>query len=64
MQPIDMIIIYYWKKKPKKRLNVLEADIITILKKYWFDVSCLKGVIFSGRVLNDHHCVCLSNKSL
>ena len=28
MQPINMIMIYYWDKKPLKRLHVLEADII------------------------------------
>ena len=27
MQPINMIMIYYWDKKLKKRLHVLEADI-------------------------------------
>ena len=32
MQPIYMIMIYYWEKKHKKRLHVLEADIITIRK--------------------------------
>ena len=33
MQPIDMIMIYYWDKKlKKKRFHVLEADIITIKK--------------------------------
>ena len=32
MQPINMITIYYWDKKIKKRLHVLEADIITIKK--------------------------------
>ena len=32
MQPI-MIMINYWDKKLKKRLYVLEADIITIEKK-------------------------------
>ena len=32
MQPINMIIIYNWDKKLKKRLHVLEADIITIKK--------------------------------
>ena len=31
MQPISMIMIYYWEKNPK-RLYVLEADIITIKK--------------------------------
>ena len=33
MQPIYMIMIYYWDKKlkkKKKRLHVLEVDIITI----------------------------------
>ena len=30
MQPIKMIKIYYWDKKLKKKLNVLETDIITI----------------------------------
>ena len=27
-----MIMIYYWDKKLKKRLHVLEADILTIKK--------------------------------
>ena len=40
MQPINMIMIYYWHKKLKKRLHVLEADIIKI-KKHCFDVSIL-----------------------
>ena len=30
MQPINMIIIYYWNKKLKKRLHVQEADVVTI----------------------------------
>ncbi len=30
MKPIIMIMIYYWDKKLKKRLYVLEADMITI----------------------------------
>ena len=38
MQPINMIISYYWDKKLKKRLDDLEVDIITIIKRYWFDV--------------------------
>ena len=33
-----MIIIYYWEKKLKKRLYVLEAGIIPV-KKYLLDVS-------------------------
>ena len=28
MQLINRIMIYYWDKKLKKRLHVLEADII------------------------------------
>ena len=42
MQPINMIMIYYWDKKLKRRLHVLEADVKTI-KKHWFDVSCTNG---------------------
>ena len=30
MEPINMIMIYYWDKELEKRLHVLEADIITI----------------------------------
>ena len=33
MQSINMIMIYYWDKKLKKTLHVLEADIITIFLK-------------------------------
>ena len=29
MQPINMIMIYYWDKELKKRLHVLEVDLIT-----------------------------------
>ena len=32
MQPINMIMIYYWDKKLQKKFHVLEADIITIKK--------------------------------
>ena len=44
MQPINMIMIYYWDKKLKKRLHVLEADMIRFKKKqqHWFDVSSSK----------------------
>ena len=38
---INMIMIYYWDKKLKK-LHDLEADLITIKKNHWFDVSSLK----------------------
>ena len=34
MQSINMKMIYYWDKKLKKRLNVLEADMIIIKKKH------------------------------
>ena len=42
MQPINMIMIYHWEKKlkKKKRLHVLEADIIRIKKKN-FDFMAL-----------------------
>ena len=39
MQPIYMIMICNWDKKLQKRLHILEADVITIFKKYLFDVS-------------------------
>ena len=32
MQPINKIMKYYWDKKPPKRLQVLEVDIIIIQK--------------------------------
>ena len=35
MQPINMIMIYYWDKKLKKASG-LEADIITIKKNFDF----------------------------
>ena len=45
MQPINMIMIYFWDKKlkKKKKLHVLEANIIIIKKQHWFDVSSSKG---------------------
>ena len=43
MQPINMMMIYYWDKKLKKRLPTLEADIITIKKNPWFDVFSSKN---------------------
>ena len=39
MQPISMKMIYYWDRKLKKRLHVLEDEKI-IIKKNWFNVSC------------------------
>ena len=46
MQPIDRMI-YYWDKKLKKRLHVLEANItIKNKKQHWSDVSSLKDVFF------------------
>ena len=51
MQFINMLMIYYWDKKLKKRLHVLEADMIKSktlirclkLKGYFMlqDVLCL-----------------------
>ena len=35
MQPINMIMIYYKNKKLKKRLYVLEADIIIKKALIW-----------------------------
>ena len=58
MQPINMIMIYYWNKKFKERFHVLEADIITI------DVVCLKDAFFTGHVPNNCHYACHSHKSL
>ena len=54
MLPINMIMVYYWNKKLKKKiLHVLKADIIAILKKHQFDVSSSKDAFFTGRVPND-----------
>ena len=41
-----MIMIYYWDKKLKSRLLVLEANIIMILKNMDFDVSSSKDAFF------------------
>ena len=61
MEPINMIMIYYWNKKlkkKKKKKKRLEADIITIKKKqHWFDVSSSKDLF-----PNDCHCANLNNK--
>ena len=48
MQPIYMIMIYYWDKKLKKRLQVLEADLITIRKNIDFDVSSSKDAFIQN----------------
>ena len=32
MQPINMIMIYYWDKKLRKTSQILEAKIISIKK--------------------------------
>ena len=58
-----MIMIYYWDKKLKKRLGVLEADIITIKKNIDL-TSTWKDAFFTGYVPNDCHYTCLSNKLL
>ena len=62
MQSINIMMIYYRDKKLKKRLHILEADIITIKKKHWFDVSTSKDAFFTGHILKDRHFACLRNK--
>ena len=62
MQSINMIMIYYWDKKPNQRLHILEADITTIKKNIDL-MTTLKDAFFTGRVPNDRYCTCLSNKS-
>ena len=47
MQAVNMIMIYYWDKKPKKRLDILEADRVTIRKKRGFYVSSSKDTFFT-----------------
>ena len=49
MQPVNMIMIYYWDKKRKKNdLHVLEADITTIKN---IDLMCLaQSVLFSKQL--------------
>ena len=64
MQPINMIRIYYCDKKLKKRLHVLEADIITIKKKMCFNFFRSKDAFFTAYGPNDHYCASVSNKSL
>ena len=64
MQLINMIMIRYIDKKLKKGWDDQEANIITILKKHWFDVSSSKDAFFTECVPNDRHCACLGNKSL
>ena len=41
MQPINMIMINYWDQKLKKRLHVLEVDIIIIKKNNNIDLMPL-----------------------
>ena len=66
MQPINMIMIYYWDKKFKKRLHVLEDEVTIIEKNNNIDLLSLaeRMHFFIGRVPNDRHCAFLSNKSL
>ena len=60
-----MIMIYYRDKKDKKkRLHVLEVDIIKIEKNIDLMSPAQKMHFFTGCVTNEHHCTCLSNKSL
>ena len=48
MQAINMIMIYYWDKKLKEGLHVLEADIIPIKKKHRVEVSCSKDAFLQN----------------
>ena len=50
------------RETKKKRLHVLEADMITI--KNDIDVSSSKNAFFTGHVPKDHHWACLCNESL
>ena len=64
MQPLNMIMIYYWDKKLKKRLHVLEADIITIKKidllslaqmmHFLLDVFQMTAIVLVS-VINHYH---------
>ena len=60
-------MIWYWfiteTRNPKKWLNVLEADIITIKKIHWFDGTSSKNAFFTGRVPNNRNCADDSNES-
>ena len=60
---LSMIRIYFWDKKLKKRSHIMEADMIKIEKNIDLVSLAPKGAFFTGRVLNDDHCACLSNKS-
>ena len=52
------------RQETKKRLHVLEADIRTIKKPIDLMSLAQRMHFFTGRVPNDRHCACLSNKSL
>ena len=56
---IHYMIIYFKDKKLKKRLHVLEADMITINKK---NID-LMSLALQMRVQHERHCACLSYKS-
>ena len=60
MQPINMIICY-WDKKLKKKIARPGSWYNNNFKKHWFDS---KDAFFTGRVSNDRHYACLSNKAL
>ena len=63
MQLIDMVMIYYWDKKLKKGLHVLESDIIPIKKSidlislsqtFLLDVFQLTDIVLV-LVINHYH---------
>ena len=64
MQPIHMIMIYYWDKKLKKRLHILDADIIKFFKNIDLMSLAQSMDFFTECVPNDCHCACLNDKSL
>ena len=64
MQPINMIMIYYWDQKLKKiKLHVLKTDIITIKNTEWMFLA-QRMIFFTGRDQYDRYCVWLSYKLL
>ena len=61
MQFINIIMVYYWEKKLKKRLHVLEAYIIRIKKIIDLMSLAQKMHFLQDLFRNDRYCACLSN---
>ena len=51
-------------KNSKKDCMSRKLRYINNFKKYQFNVSSSKDAFFTGRIPNNCHCICLSNKSL